>query len=250
MGRKKPFLTDDFDYAIGITPEGQHDTVVRVLHCCTSLKIGDQVTCGDHLGYLIRSRYFNYWTGPHYHVEAMNRTHFVRPSQSYPISVKQSKSQLKILEFSNQIVCEISECTGDLVICGSREISYVSFGSYYGHVAMIDKSFGIMDAGLPHYEQGGVLVGTITETGSFVQAFGISMGQVLSSTGKLTRFAVEKDIVVSLEGERIRGFSTHLYSKSQLINGHPPLFLVPETQGQFGKKLSRGDQVILSLKAS
>ncbi|NHJ14314.1 MAG: hypothetical protein EAX95_11595 [Candidatus Thorarchaeota archaeon] len=250
MGRKKPFPTEDFDYAIGITPDDQDDTVVRVLHCSTPLEIGDRVSCGDHLGHLIRSRYFNYWTGPHYHIEAMNPAHFVRPSQSYPISVEKRKLRLKMPEISNQIVCEILKCTRDLVICGSRELPFVSCENHYGHLAMTGESFGIMDAGVPHYNQGGILIDTFTEAGSQVKAFGTSMGHLLYSTDTLAQFVTEKGIVVILEGERISGLSTHLYSKSQLISGHPPLFLIPKTQGQFEDRFSKGDQVVLSVEAS
>ncbi|MHA2352262.1 MAG: hypothetical protein ACXABX_03995, partial [Candidatus Thorarchaeota archaeon] len=68
MGQPKQFPTHEFDYGIGILPEESDTDIVRIMHCEPDVSEGENVVLGDPIGRAIRSRYFNYWTGPHYHV--------------------------------------------------------------------------------------------------------------------------------------------------------------------------------------
>jgi hypothetical protein len=249
MGQKKSFPTEDYDYAIGIAPEGHEGLLVRVLHCMPDIEIGDSVEKGENLGKTIRSRYFNYWTGPHYHVEVMLPDHFSRPSQSYPIEIRQERVQLHEVDFSEQIECEISKIKRNLLICESRNLSFVSIGQRYGHLASIDEVFGILDAGIPHYEQGGILTDRVLGIESKVEALGTQLGRVVSSDETVALFAVGKGIRVNLDGERIGGVSTHFYSKSQLIGNRPPIFLIPKKSNQFHGWFSEGDRFTLSVES-
>ncbi|MFX1606507.1 MAG: hypothetical protein ACFFDD_11450, partial [Promethearchaeota archaeon] len=87
MGRPKQFPTNEFDYVIGILPEESDTDLLRVMHCEPTLNEGETVELGDRIGKAIRSRYFNYWTGPHYHVEILPEESFRRSSKSYPLEL-------------------------------------------------------------------------------------------------------------------------------------------------------------------
>lgn len=250
MGRKKSFPTEDYDYAIGIAPDGHDGFLVRMLHCEPAVDEGTYVQAGDYLGKLLRSRYFNYWTGPHYHVEVLHPKDFNRPSQSVPISVNLVTPKIQPSEISNQIECEVSKCTRNIVICGSQSQSYAISDKHYGHLASIGTLFGIIDAGIPHYKQGGILGAEIQKTDSQVQAFGASLGWAIPSDESLIQFSMRDDLIVILDGERIGGISTHIYSKRQLIHGRPPIFLLPRNQDQFEGRFVEGDSVVLSLNHS
>ncbi|MFW9913213.1 MAG: hypothetical protein ACFFEU_12110 [Candidatus Thorarchaeota archaeon] len=250
MGKKKAFPTSSRDYAIAIAPDGVEDTVVRILHCRPRISVGDIVSKGDFIGSLIRSRYFCFWTGPHYHIEAMRSKDFIRPSQSFPIIVETGRVSAISGDSTNQYECEVMKCTQDIVVCSSREIASVSMNDYHGHLAIIDGSSSILDAGVPHYNQGGLLGDAIPEIGSPIQAFGSTVGRVSVISESFVQFTMEKNVSVSLDGENLGGLSTHLYSNRQLIDGRPPILLVPEKRNQYEGKLSEGDRIVLGIKES
>ena len=83
MGKKRKFETNEYDYATGIKPIDNEDSILRILHCDPTVKIGDEVAPGDEIGSLLRSRYFNFWTGPHYHIDVVNSKFFVKNYTTY-----------------------------------------------------------------------------------------------------------------------------------------------------------------------
>ncbi|MFW9968448.1 MAG: hypothetical protein ACFFEA_14965, partial [Candidatus Thorarchaeota archaeon] len=130
MGKKKVFPSSQYDYAIGIVPEGVEDAIVRILHCKPGISVGDSISRGDFIGSLVRSRYFCFWTGPHYHIEAMNPKHFARPSQSFPIISNVGGIQVHKGTSSSKFECEVVRSTKDIVVCASREYSYAKSGPF------------------------------------------------------------------------------------------------------------------------
>ncbi|MHA2140045.1 MAG: hypothetical protein ACXADF_01085 [Candidatus Thorarchaeota archaeon] len=248
MGKKKVFPSSSHDYAIAIAPEGILDTVVRILHCQPSVSVGDKVSKGDYIGSLIRSRYFCYWTGPHYHIEVMQSRDFQRPSQSYPIIVESGKIRINMKETSNKFECEVLKCSKDIVVCTSRDYSYASNGSYTGHHVSGGQMRGILDAGVPHYKIGGVVGDSTQNIAGQVNAWSNGIGNMSSSTGALKQFKIRPTIRIVLDGELMNGISTHLYPNKQLVKGIPPIFLIPRRYGQFVGTLKSGDQVILTIE--
>ena len=57
MGQPRNFPTEDYDYAVGILPEGSDDYIIRLLHCEPVVVEDEQVSLGDPIGKTIRSRY-------------------------------------------------------------------------------------------------------------------------------------------------------------------------------------------------
>ena len=246
MGKKKVFPSSPQDYAIALAPEGVEDVIVRILHCQPDVSVGDKVSKGDLLGGLIRSRYFCYWTGPHYHVEVMHPIHITRPSQSFPIRIEETKVNAHNGTPSSQFECEVVSCTKDIIVCTSRELSFAENGEFYGHLASTERAFGFLDAGVPHYKNGGIIGGCASVAGSQVQAWNGIVGCVSSFANSICQFEMEEEINISLDGVKIRGISTHLYSKKQIIHGQLPIFLIPEQYGQFEGVYAVGDRAILT----
>ncbi|MHA2208455.1 MAG: hypothetical protein ACXABV_04745 [Candidatus Thorarchaeota archaeon] len=183
MGMKKVFPTSDSDYAIAISPDENDEVVVRVLHCKPSVSEGDLVAKGDSIGELLRSRYFCFWTRPHYHIEVMDPTHFHRSSQSFPLEPRFEAVQVISGDDTHKFECEVISCTDDVIIVVAKTNVFAKAGDCYGHLAVLgnNRNIGFIDAGIPHYEQGGVIGNSIVQTGASIGVWNTDVGQVLPS---------------------------------------------------------------------
>jgi len=243
MGRKKEFPTEDYDYGIAIQPEVTDAAVVRVMHCKPSLKEGATVNIGDTLGSTIRSRYFNYWTGPHYHVEIMHLDFISRSSRSYPLELpfkfdsKPTGDVLSDLEF---IVESVSD---DNIVGYARDLAHLSIGHFSGLSAIDIESrvVGILDGGLSHYNHGGVIGHTNAITGSFVGLRNLPTGMIRRSFKGASFFQRGPKISSFLNGNELRGLSCFIYPKQFKKQGVPRLVLVPKSYREFSGKISEGE---------
>ncbi|MFW9932339.1 MAG: hypothetical protein ACFFDR_06755 [Candidatus Thorarchaeota archaeon] len=245
MGRKKDFETSDSDYAIGIIPHDETGIIFRILHCQPNVDIGQAVEVGDEIGFLIRSRYFNFWTGPHYHLEAMSSKDFFRSSQSIrPDSLLLSSGNLSRVPgcsiFESQ--WEIQLITADYMLLASKDSEYGSMSGFMGHLASDSISVGILDAGFPHYPHGGV-----HGISSLVKQE-ISIGTELIGNGmqafdNTVFFKHPRERTISIESVAVRGLSTYLYSTSNSRLRKPPLKVVPLEYSSLNATFSEGDHV-------
>ncbi|MFX1262949.1 MAG: hypothetical protein ACFFAZ_12745 [Promethearchaeota archaeon] len=248
MGMKKVFPTSDSDYAIAITPEEDDEVVVRVLHCTPSLSEGDLVSKGDVIGELLRSRYFCFWTRPHYHLDVMDSKHFLRSSQSFPLNLELKPAQVISGDDTNQFECEVISCTKSVIVVVAKRQAFVKAGDWYGHLAILgdNGNIGLIDAGIPHYEQGGIVGSSLVQTGATIRVWNTEVGRVTDSREGMAVFSTDLSFRVFLGQYRMRGISHHLYSKHQLANNSPPIILIPLSYGQYEGKLSEGDRFVLS----
>ncbi|MHA2119106.1 MAG: hypothetical protein ACW98J_09310, partial [Candidatus Thorarchaeota archaeon] len=97
-----------------------------------------------------------------------------------------------------------------------------------------------------HYEHGGVIGDSIIQTGEAIRVWKTHVGQATDSREGMTVFSTYSNVSVFLGQNRMRGISHHLYSKHQLANKHPPIFLIPPSYGQYEGKLIEGDLFVLS----
>jgi hypothetical protein len=248
MGKPKVFPTDDFDYAIAIKPENSDDAIVRIMHCKPSLKVSDSVAYGDSIGVTLRSRYFNYWTGPHYHVEIMHEESFKRSSMSYEfertiatciLNARQMKS------FPTEFELELSEVTKDFVSGYSKGFGWASYGNLKGLPASDSEGsvIGILDGGIPHYKHGGIIGGRNLEIGEDVFLTNTLVGTATHSN-KFRRGPV---VSAFIDGQRLRGISCFIYPTSYSRFGRQPLILVPQRYDQFTGSMKEGDTAVLQL---
>lgn len=248
MGAKREFPSSDFDYAIGIQPDEKSNTIVRVLHCKPLIQIGDQIESGDLLGTAIRSRYFNYWTGPHAHVDVLEKHHFQRSTQSFPLDVigKEISSQNPI--DTGTLNCQVVSVTDDFVIGVSKDTPTSSDGRYFGHTAYTPKNkpIGIIDAGLPHYKFGGIYTNEMLDIGDRIIRWKINIGRIkLQNTG-ISVFRMNNQLQLFIDELPVKGISCFLYSKYQLLKGQIPIHIIPLQYGSFSGILHEGDSFALS----
>ncbi|MHA2386472.1 MAG: hypothetical protein ACXAEE_09720 [Candidatus Thorarchaeota archaeon] len=248
MGMKKVFPTSDSDYAIAIIPDENEEVVVRVLHCQPSVSEGDLVGKGDSIGELLRSRYFCFWTRPHYHIEVMDPNHFQRSSQSFPLNPSLGAAQVISGNETHEFECEVISCTRDGIVAVAKNNAIAQAGDCFGHLAVMgdDHSIGIIDAGIPHYKHGGVIGHSIIQTGGRIRVWNTDVGQATDSREGMTVFSARLNLSVFLGQNRMRGISHHIYSRHQLANKRPPIFLIPPSYGQYEGKLNEGDWLVLS----
>jgi hypothetical protein len=250
MGKARLFETDDYDYAIGIQPYNYRNVLVRILHCLPSLDIGDEVKAGDEIGTLIRSRYFNFWTNPHYHVEVIQSEHFERSTKSFPIQRVVDWSSSIALE-GNDLITQaewtIERITSDYLIATSPTTLIGRIGEIFGHVAEVDSlSKGILDAGIPHYPHGGIY-GANIKSGSVTVNESV-IGMLIPSHESSSFFKQNRAYSIYADDIRTRGISTYLYSEHQMISGKLPLKIVPSVYNGFSKIWNEGDSIRLRLR--
>ncbi len=247
MGRPKKFPTDDFDFALGIQPDNSENDIVRIMHCAPSVKLGDVVESGALIGTTLRSRFFNYWTGPHYHVEVMDQDSFERSSKSYPFDQYFQFSKHKGSKLSARIEFEVSEVTEDYVKGFPRGLKHASINDLIGLAAgdMSDHIIGILDGGLSHYHHGGVVGGTNLQEKTSVYIAGIPVGTMSSSN----RFRRGPAIASFLDGHQIRGLSCYIYPKLYARKGTTPLVLVPRRYNEFTGLIEDGDVCQLQIRS-
>ncbi|MHA2380257.1 MAG: hypothetical protein ACXADS_13370 [Candidatus Thorarchaeota archaeon] len=249
MGEGKVFSSEDRDYGIAMRPDGDSEYIVRILHCHPGVSVGQSVDRGDEIGNILRSRFFCFWTGPHYHIEVMRERDFGRSSQSSPIVVNHPAASVVERGSPAELECEVVESSSDILIGVSRRYSYVKSGDLCGHLTRVGDKYtaGILDAGVPHYSHGGVVAGVPAEVGTKVAAWGKQIGLVTSSHHSVVQFRITENFCPMVDGDPIRGISNHIYPKKQSLKGVPPVYLIPKKIGQFNDVYNKGDVFILSL---
>jgi len=252
MGRPKEFPTEDYDFGIAIQPEESKDTIVRVLHCEPTLKEGSIVDLGDMIGNTIRSRYFNYWTGPHYHVEVMDLDSFSRSTKSYGLELpflfeaRKSKNLVTESEFLVSVVNE------DHIIGYPRSFAHTKIGDYGGLSAIDEKSnvVGILDGGISHYPHGGVIGHDKVTLNSTISLQNHPVGIVQRFLKGASFFTCNPSVKSYLDDRELRGLSCFAYPKDYNKHGISPLVLVPKEYREFIGKVSEGDLCVLRLDSN
>ncbi len=249
MGKERIFPSDEADFGIAIAPEGSTD-IVRILHCIPEVDEGTTVEAGQRLGSLLRSRYFNYWTGPHYHVEIMNARDFNRSTKSYPLNVDLAPVQQTQQESVSELECLITRVTDDVMIATTDDSPIAISGNLVGHAAYYgsNRKHGILDAGVPHYSHGGILgLGKSVEE-STVTAWSTDIGYTAGSLDSRLSFKRGGPVQLIFEDEIIKGVSCFAFTKKQTVKGAPPVIMIPQQYGGFFGKFAEGDVGVLSFK--
>ncbi|MFX0107859.1 MAG: hypothetical protein ACFE7R_06230, partial [Candidatus Hodarchaeota archaeon] len=229
MGRHREFKTEDFDYSIGIRPDSDETKVVRIMHCVPSVSIGNRVDTGDLVGNLIRSRYFNYWTGPHYHVDVMSSEHFLRSTMSFPFEI--NVEELRVIKSAgdSELDAVVVEAESDRLVVVPNDTTFGRSGNLYGHLTSgeLDGWVGMIDAGIPHYSHGGLFGVSAQKTGCSVSVWGQEIGVGDSIRHRIAQYTRTKRISIEVDKKPLLGISCYLYTKHQLQRGNPPLVLIP-----------------------
>jgi hypothetical protein len=235
MGAPKVFPSAEYDYGIAILPDGADTNIVRVMHCESKLQEGEKIDVGDILGHLFRSRYFNYWTGPHYHVEIMSMDSFPRSSQSYPLDMNLDTTPQQFGTLPLILEVLLTDVSQDRAIGYPQKRIHARVSGLYG-LSVQEKgknTMGIVDAGISHYNHGGIIGRNDLQNGDEVYLGPIPVGEVVKTRSGVSSFRRGPMIAASIDGVSLRGLSCFLYPSHFVKRGMPPLVLVPERYGDF-----------------
>lgn len=252
MGRPKQFPTDEYDFAIGILPESSDTKIVRIMHCIPTVAEGDSVDLGDSLGKSLRSRYFNYWTGPHYHVEILHLESFQRSSQSLPLELDYQFDSSQINPSRDSVEFIINTVTDDNIIGYAKNLGFSSIRDLYGLAASVSDrgDVGILDGGLSHYKIGGVIgTGSLPE-GELVSLNGSAIGSISDVKSGASLFLRGPSLFAFLDNIELRGLSCFIYPKQYTKEGFPQLILIPKFYGQFTDLFQTGQVCELRLSSN
>lgn len=247
MGRRTSFPSEDYDWAIAISPDADADVWVRVLHCRPEVREGQLVEQGERLGHTIRSRFFCFWTGPHSHVDILRPGDFGRSTKSLPLVPLADSWKV---EGSMQSVVEATVLSvhDDKAVC-SPVSATGRCGDLVGHAAYDSggQAIGVIDGGVPHYRRGGVHRCGSEPADRQVFVWGHCIGLVTQTHAGSLRYATTEGTQATVNRTKMRGVSFFLYPNRRLVHGCVPLVLIPEARGGFHGLLSEGDSVTLRL---
>lgn len=252
MGRQKEFPTDDYDFGIALQPDWTEDAIVRILHCRPNLEEGSVIDKGDMIGTAIRSRYFNYWTGPHYHIEVMHKDSFHRSTQSYQLGLPFGFESKKADELPPSVEILIDTVTEDFIIGYPRGLSHTTINGYTGLSGISNGKdvVGILDGGLSHYKHGGVIGHSDSIEGSIIGLQNIPVGTIERSLTGSSFFLRGPCLSSSLDGKELRGLSCFVYPKHYVKKGITRLLLIPKSYGEFVGQFSEGNVCQLKIDST
>ncbi|TFG31359.1 hypothetical protein EU527_12660 [Candidatus Thorarchaeota archaeon] len=249
MGREKEFSTAEYDFGIALQPEGFDNDIIRILHVQPTIRVGDSIHQGDPIGTTLRSRYFNYWTGPHYHVEIMKGSSFKRSSQSYMLKMPFEYSPKKCNSTDSITEFEIKSVSKDNIIGYPLGFNQTIIGDFQGLSAIGQSGdiIGLLDGGLSHYKHGGVIGLIDAEVETAVSLEKTPIGILSKKMQGAWHFNTGPAVSPTLDGHELRGLSCFIYPKFFTSNQISQLILIPKHYGQFRGIFQEGDIAELNI---
>ncbi len=211
----KSFKASTSDWLIFIRSKDGRHLGIRVLHVKPEVRVGDRIDIGDVLGRHIRSGYFNFWTGPHIHVEIRDLENPLRAKGGYPLTPINNTALQKYAprNVSNNPNLKIDLLDEEYLIVNPD--SWIGrIGGFWGFACKIGEEIGLLDGGLPHYGRCGVHLNSTEriERGDLVKIGNLTVGTV---TEKAENYALFKcfPIRTSVNTLTLRGLSLYLHLK-------------------------------------
>ncbi len=248
MGSPKPFPTAELDYAIGIEPEGRDDYLVRVLHCRPTVSVAETIAAGESIGSCIRSRFFNYWTGPHYHVEILSGEVFSRSTKSLPLELPVGNVRVVRPSEEREHICTVILSEPGRLVCVSNTLPIARSGPFLGHMVRTSSGHtGLVDGGIPHYKRGGALIDGPLEEDEAVTLWQSQIGTIIDDGSSPAVFATNRELKVFVNDERALGLSLFLYPTSSFSDSEMPIVVIPREFGAFCESITPGDTISLKI---
>jgi hypothetical protein len=211
------YKASDYDFVTLIRSSENPERLVKILHVAPELSCGETVEAGDHLGKLLRTGFFNFWTDPHIHLE-------VRTPQD-PIRARGGFLLRGLLEVDN--VNHVKELKGIVTLSGP-EYSLITLRENlkFGLPSDVGGRTGLLDGGIPHYGWVGVHTRKPPTPGSQVRLCNRPVATIRSVQGR-TGLAECSGISFEVEGNDV-GLSLYLSPSSK-----PIVKLIPSKLGAF-----------------
>jgi len=215
--RPRYFQASETEDLLIIEPTQNTQTIARILHIDSSLSVGDKIFVGEPLGTLTRSGFFNFWTENHMHVELRNPAQPLRAKGSLPMVPLHLGENPRGMSCDHRPLLQIEDSNSCYVLARALE-GEVSLGQFRGYGCEVNGNIGILDAGLPHYGRGGVLLGrdAEVEVGDEVVFWGTAVGEVVAVSEGLASFRTYP-LVAEVNGKSIRGLSLYPWLSRPLL---------------------------------
>ncbi len=204
----KKFPHSDVDYMILVRSENDTDFIIRVMHVKPFVEEGEFLDVGEPLGELLRSGFFDPWTSLHAHVEVKRPDYAFRARGSLPVELSlDGRVEGCVSEELSFKVVYID----DFFVMTELEKECMRVGKIRGIGVKVGKYAGILDCGLPHYRQGGVILphGSKVQVGDPVVFGGLVVGRVMGFNQVGVAISLGK-VSLECEGVRLKGVSAFL----------------------------------------
>lgn len=209
----KKFKASPSDWLIFLKSEVESHLGIRILHVEPEVEVGDKIEIGDHLGHYIRSGYFNFWTGPHMHVEVRDLANPLRAKGGYPLTpIKRGDDKEKNVNFlSGMPFFEIDLMNEDYLTV-KADSWMVEINGYWGLACNVGEEIGILDGGLPHYGRCGVHLAKMksVKKGDMVRIGSLTVGIIARSWERYATFKCTPFLICA-SGLSLRGLSLFLH---------------------------------------
>lgn len=168
---KNSFKSSSYDYVILLQSLENPRRWIKILHLEPLVKVGDIVSVGDHLGILLRSGFFDYWTDPHIHIEIRNPLDPIRARGG--LAIKRDAFNISFNTHVEKLRGVIVESKPEYALMLlDKELKY-------GLPVEVGGEMGFIDGGIPHYGFFGVHhMSSEVHCGSLVRLCGINIGVI------------------------------------------------------------------------
>ncbi|MDQ1279790.1 MAG: hypothetical protein QG670_1052 [Thermoproteota archaeon] len=239
--RPRHFEASETEKLMLIIPNENHKIYVRILHIDSQIQVGTRVSVGDQVGILLRSGFFNFWTGKHIHVEVRCLEEPLRAKGGYVLEPINKDYNILSQRTNDIPPLSISAINEDYALA-DVENGLSRIGNFWGLECRIGSTFGILDGGIPHYQHGGIhAIDTASvRVGDAVWLWGTEIGRVVQVSKNLIHFK-STQLSISVNGKKIRGLSLHPWlSKAKVIR------IIPEYPRGL-QDLKKGEKIHLSI---
>ncbi len=216
--------------------------VVRILHLQDASPIGTVLNVGDSIGSIARSGFYDFWTDLHIHVEVRYPENVLRAKGSLTIFPETRNSRIVMGSEKPPSHFRVAEVDDSYYLLDS-EVGIASLSPFEGIACQVGGTYGILDAGIPHYRVGSVHLasGSSVRQGDEVALWGVPVGEVLESRNELAMFR-SYPLEVLLNNQPVRGLSLFPW-----IGRHPLIKVIPFTPTR--PRWTRGEYVQLRLNS-
>jgi hypothetical protein len=154
--------------------------VARILHVQNASPVNTFLNVGDLIGNVARSGFYDFWTDLHIHVEVRFPENVLRAKGSFAI-VPETKNSKLITGPEKASPCFRIVGADDNYYLLDSEVGIASLSPFEGIACKVGDSYGILDAGIPHYRVGSIHLssGANVRQGDKVVLWGTPIGEVL-----------------------------------------------------------------------
>ncbi|OYT52123.1 MAG: hypothetical protein B6U73_00400 [Desulfurococcales archaeon ex4484_204] len=191
---------EPYDYVL-IVDVGE-GVAVKMLHVEPSVRVGDRLRLGDYLGRYVTSGYMMPWSDHHMHVEVRPASDPLRVRGAYPL-----RPTPEFFREVSKLPC-MGTCRCVVRRVGSQHVILEPVDEGYP-CAYVEGYAGLLDAGIPHYGYGGVIISGELEgyAGASVRFLHEVVGRVTAVRGSVAVLTPTKAFSVS--GVRVLGIGTY-----------------------------------------